>query len=438
MSGLGLNLLVKNTATTLGRQLVTGFIQLVTFVLIARVFGPEGNGKFTVALLLPMILITFLNLGIGSANIYHIASGKISLSTALRVSIKYWLVLSAIGTAVGAISICLDVIKFLPGVDVNLFWWALAVFPVTLCQSYLTSLFVGLQRFREFNLVSLVQPLVTLIVIAAIVLVGIREVEYLIGAYIIGLAVAIMLSVYYLNSIKGLNKDKQDDYSYSSCAFNYGHKSNLSNILAYVNYKADMFLVNYLIGTSSAGIYVVAVQLVERLWLLSHSVSIILLPRLSQLNSDEEKRKQITPIICRWVVALTLLGGVLLGAISSPLIDLFFGDAYLDAVMPLLLLLPGILAGSGSRILSNDIAARGRPEINMYIAWLVVTVNIAGNILLIPQFGLPGAAAATSAAYLLNLFLKLLIYSRFTGNRWSDSLFIKIADVRMMLLRIRK
>jgi len=438
MSDLGLKALVKNTATTLGRQLIAGIIQLVTAVIIARVFGPEGNGQFTVALLFPMVLITFLNLGIGSANVYHIGSGKVSLSTALRTSIRLWLILGVTGTVIGALSIYFGAVRLFPGVDVSLLWWSLAVFPVTLGQNYLISMFQGLQLFREFNYVLLVQPVVTLMLVVVITVTGIADVGYLIVAYLVGLVMAILVSIYFLAYFENADNVIPDNADYFSSAINYGYKSNLSNILAYVNYKADIFLVNFLIGTSAAGIYIIAVQLVERLWMLSQSVSIILLPRLSQLNSDETKRRQITPIICRWVIALTLLGSIVLGVLSSPLIGLLFGEAYLEAVEPLLFLLPGILAGSGTKILANDIAARGRPELNMYTAWIVVIVNIAGNMILIPPYGLAGAAAATSIAYVLNLLLKMLIYSYFTGNKWGDSLFIKYGDVRLMLMKISK
>jgi O-antigen/teichoic acid export membrane protein len=438
MMALGLNALVGNAATTLGRQLLAGIVQLTTAVIIARVYGPEGNGQFTVALLFPMVLITFLNLGIGSANIYHIGSGKVGLSTALRTSARLWLVLGATGTVIGAVSIHFGAAELLPGVDVNLLWWSLGVFPVTLAQSYLISILQGLQRFRQFNIVLLVQPVVTLMLVAVITVADISGIEYVVATYITGLVAAIVVSMYYLASCKITGDEKSDEAGYFSSAISYGYKSNLSNILAYVNYKADIFLVNLLVGTSAAGIYIIAVQLAERLWMLSQSVSIILFPRLSQLDSDEEKRREITPIICRWVITLTFVGGVLLGVISFPLISILFGDAYLEAVEPLLFLLPGILAGSGTRILANDIAARGRPELNMYTAWVVVIINISGNIILIPSYGLAGAATATSIAYIVNLYLKLLIYGHFTGNRWRDSLFIKIGDVHSILAQINR
>lgn len=68
--------------------------------------------------------------------------------------------------------------------------------------------------------------------------------------------------------------------------------------------------------------------------------------------------------------------------------------------------LPGVFAGAGARVRSNCIAAAGKPEWNMYVAVLVVTTNVVLNVMLIPAFGIVGAAWATSGAYVANAFVK--------------------------------
>ena len=69
-------------------------------------------------------------------------------------------------------------------------------------------------------------------------------------------------------------------------------------------------------------------------------------------------------------------------------------------------LLPGIIAAAGGRIYSNCIAAAGKPEWNMYLSLLVVSLNIIFNIVLIPEYGLFGAAWATSAVYCFSALIK--------------------------------
>jgi len=90
--------------------------------------------------------------------------------------------------------------------------------------------------------------------------------------------------------------------------------------------------------------------------------------------------------------------------------------------------LPGIVLGALSRILSNDIAGRGRPEINMYIALITVAVNIIANIVLIPRMGINGAALATTLSYSFNTVLKIIAYSMVSGLKWYKIFFISNTD----------
>jgi O-antigen/teichoic acid export membrane protein len=297
-------------------------------------------------------------------------------------------------------------------------WMALLTFPVALLQGYLISILQGLQDFRRYNGALLVQPAATFVLSATFLLLG-CGVLAVVTAFFIGNVMALIVT--YLLLRPALSKSKGPGASasnYGVVSIKYGYKAHLSNILAFINYKADILLVNMLISPAAAGIYVIAVQLTERLWMLSQAVSTVILPRLSELHSEENVRKELTPIAGRWVLLLTSLGGVVLGVAAYPLIKLLFGDAYIGAINPLLALLPGIILASLSRILANDIAARGRPELNMYTAIIVVMVNVIGNVLLIPRLGIIGAAIATTIAYTLNMFLRIFMYSALSGNAW--------------------
>ena len=98
--GLGLKKLTGNIAATLARQLGAGVLQLLTLALIARVFGPQGNGAYAVALLLPTTLASLLNLGIGSANIYYLGAARVGAAAALRTTFKLHAVIALLGLAV--------------------------------------------------------------------------------------------------------------------------------------------------------------------------------------------------------------------------------------------------------------------------------------------------------------------------------------------------
>ena len=439
MKGLGLRKLFGNATTSFSRQLLSGLLQLIIIAIIARVYGPEGNGLYAIALLLPSMLATFLNLGVSPANVYFISAGKVVVSTAWHTTLKLFLVLSIFGLSIGTSILWWHAEQWLPGVPKTLLWLSLAIFPASLLLGFVSSIFQGLQEFRIFNLVLLTQPSITLLTIGFVLTSGNADIHWLPAAYLIGTITTLLFSLYLLRPFlikEAVNTEIKNNYG--PIVLKYGYKAHLSNILVFINYKADIFLVNFFAGPASAGIYIIAVQLAERLWMLSQAVSTVLLPRLSQLSNKESKRKQITPLISRWVILATSLGSFALAGAAYPIIKLIFGADYLAALTPLFILLPGIVASSGARILANDLAARGRPELNMYTSWVAVIVNLAGNVLLIPEHGLAGAAFATSLCYSTILVLRVIMYSRYTGVAWHQTIFIQISDINSLKLHLAK
>lgn len=433
MKGLGLKKLAGNVAATLARQLGAGLLQFATLALIARVYGAAGNGAYTVALLLPTMLASLLNLGVGPANVYYLGSRRVSSRVAWRSTLKLYGVIIIIGLSIGAGILLLYAQEWFPGVPELLLWFALSIFPVALLLSFVSSIFQGMQQFKQFNVVMLLQPLLTLLGIIVLIVAGVESIGWLLAAYLGGSVATVAVALKVLWPLLNDSGDEQlQSATYFKTAIGYGYKAHLSNILAFINYKSDIFLVNLLIGPAGAGVYVIAVQISERLWLLSQAVSTVLLPRLSELSTEEDKRKILTPLITRWVLFITFLGALALAAIIYPIIKLVFGVKFVGAVLPLLFLLPGIVVGAASRVLANDIAARGRPELNMYTSVIVVAVNIVGNLLLIPRYGITGAAIATSIAYTANFCMRLAMHHHFTGVPVMSNLLLGKPDLEYL------
>lgn len=416
--GLGLHSLLLNSGSTFVRQLVAVGLGIGLTVFLARALGPEGNGTYSMAVLLPMLLSSFLNLGLGPANVYYLGRGNVPPGIVLRANIRVWLTLSLLGLVITVPVILLAGEMLFPRVPPVLLWLSTAVFPLLLLQSYLLTLLQGMQDFQRFNAVSLVAPVTTLIFAVITVWLLHLGVFGAVLAFGSGQISGVIAALYALRLYRDRDAENENPGSYVKMGLRYGWKAYLSNVLTFVNYRADLFLVNFFLTPAAAGIYVVAVKIAERLWLLSQAVSTVILPRLSELHGDEKNRRRLTPLVGKVVLLLTALGAIFVALIISPLVHLVFGSAYMKAAGALLWLLPGIVLGSLSRVLSNDIAARGRPELNMYTALMVVAVNVTLNVALIPGMGINGAAIATTLAYSVDAVAKLFIYAGVSGNAW--------------------
>lgn len=432
-----LRVLLKNFAGTLSRQILTALVQLTTVAIIARQFGPAGSGIYTVSLLLPMLLVTALNIGAYSANVYYLGSSRFSARVVMAASLKLSAVLGVIGMGAGASVIWLKADEFFPNIDHAVLWISLLVFPASLLQGFISSIFQGLQRFKDFNVTILAQPVATLVIVAVLIIFGVKNLTCLVFANLIGVAFALGYAFWLLKK-RPLKSDRDEKHDYLRNALNYGYKAHICNVIAFIHNRADIFLVNMLISPAAAGIYSIAVLLCEKLWMLANALTIVLLPRLSELAGDEDTRVQLTTLTSRIVFGASIVGSLMFALIAYPLIRILFGEEYAGSYIPFLAMLPGVLACSCSRIIGNDIAARGRPELNMYMGLLALAANLAANFAFIPRFGVLGAALAATIGYVFDLVMKLIVYKAITNASFTSIVLTRISDLQMLLGVLRK
>ncbi len=117
-----------------------------------------------------------------------------------------------------------------------------------------------------------------------------------------------------------------------------------------------------------------------------------------------------------------------------------FSSAYRASVGPLLLLIPGVVLFGSGKVLSADLAGRGRPGVTTAASVLGLIIMVALDLLLIPTRGVSGAAAASSLAYAIVFAFQVLVFTRLTGEKVRSTVIPErsdIAFVRRGLARLR-
>jgi O-antigen/teichoic acid export membrane protein len=190
------------------------------------------------------------------------------------------------------------------------------------------------------------------------------------------------------------------NWPYVRALASYGVRVHPANLLAFLGYRLDVFLVDAYKGAAAVGLYGVGVVIAEGLWMPSQAVSTALFPTIAAEQS-ESARRSLTPLVARSTLWLTTILGVIVFLVAGPVVDLLYSSRFSASTAVVRVLVPGIVLFSASRVLNNDLAARGRPLVNSVIAAASVVCNIALNVLLIPRYGIDGAAWASTASYSL-------------------------------------
>lgn len=416
----------QSTAITFVSGILTLLIGLGTSVILARILGPEGRGIYALAVLLPSLIVTFGNLGIGPASVYYVARGDFRRQQILGNNTLLSIGIGGIGVFGGLILILFFREDIFPGVAAGYLFLALVLVPVELFFTYINYVLLGAQRIKEFNSIQIIQSALFL---GAVVfaLIGLRTgvSGVLLAGLLTGLGVDTLVFRWAKRVTGGI--DLKPDSSYIKRAIIYGVQAHIANILGFLNYRVDIFLINWFQGPAAVGLYAVGVGLVEKLWMISQAASTVLFPRVAA-ETEEERQKELTPLVARTVLWTTALGALVLVLLSRWIILYLYSEAFLPAVHALQALLVGIVTLSTGRVLANDISGRGRPGLNIYIGIMAVSTNIVLNLLWIPPFGIVGAAWASTVSYTISFLSALFFYCHLSGNHWTHVVFPQLGD----------
>jgi O-antigen/teichoic acid export membrane protein len=169
-----------------------------------------------------------------------------------------------------------------------------------------------------------------------------------------------------------------------------------------------MFIVNYFLGPGDVGIYSISVGLAELLWHFPNAVSFIIFPKAA--STKPEVMNIFTPRVFRITLGFTALGAVGLVLLGKPVISFIYSSTFLPAYVPMVALLPGVVLLGGAKVLTNEIAGRGYPHYNSINAGLALILTVILDLILIPRYGVLGAALASSISYAVIFFLAIGFY----------------------------
>jgi O-antigen/teichoic acid export membrane protein len=119
---------------------------------------------------------------------------------------------------------------------------------------------------------------------------------------------------------------------------------------------------------------------------------------------------RFTPRVFWNILAITIIGAIVLALFGNLVIRIVFSSAFLDAYIPLLVLLPGVVLLGAGKVLTHDMAGRGYPQYNSITAGVSLVVTVILDFALIPKMGVAGAAIASTISYALSFFVTLGFY----------------------------
>lgn len=194
----------------------------------------------------------------------------------------------------------------------------------------------------------------------------------------------------------------------------FGVVAALAATVSYLNYRADLFVVEYFEGREGVGVYGNAVYVAEALWNLSGALALAAYARMG--SAEREAAALLTARVMRHTLLILGLVSAALFVVAGAIVDLVFPVEFAGMVTPIRILLPGTLifglAASFSGYFTYQL---GRPWASVVVASTALVVDIALAIALVPAMGIDGAALATTISYVCAIGLALAWFARSSG-----------------------
>ncbi|MFC4025137.1 flippase [Oceanobacillus longus] len=418
--------------TSIGTKVFVLFGSFIISIITARFLGPEGKGIVTAIFVIPNLLVSIADLGIRQATAYYVGK-KIYNPTKVYSSILLMWVATSIT------SILIAVIYYLTGPSEQYGWLLLtipiATIPFMLLNKYIEGLFSGLQQVNAINIKNLIGFFVNLITICILVV--------FLGLGIYGASIATMLTalITMLFSVIIIKRFVIIEFKYEKgIAKSLVSKGIIYAIALFVlnlNYKIDIIFLERLTTPTDVGIYSIGVSLSELIWQIPAAMGMVLFSKSANSKLENEAVNRSTKLLrISWIPVITL--SLCFWFLAPHIIEMLYGNDFIQSVSVIRLLLPGVIAMVVFKILNADLAGRGYPLFALRVYLFALVINMILNFTLIPNFGIEGAAVASTISYTIGALLFSLEYTKQSNIKYSDLFIMKNSDIKLIMSSLYK
>ncbi len=389
---------IANSFFGVSTRAMSGFSRAGVLLLIAGKYGPTLFGKLALAISMMEIFRAFSEFGLDTVAIRRFAKENASERTALLAQI----VTSKIVAATVCYLLSLAIMVILAGKSLTLLLSAIAslsLFSANLVGAFSSYYQSQLKMSEAFPATLLAFGIYLLASIALIF----SHVSLAVVICLLPACELINAGLLY----RKLSHVPRFDFDFSKTISLFRESLPLgimaAMVLLYV--RLDNIFVFKFIGSAALGIYAAGFRMVEPALMVPHAFSISLFTILSSHNHASLARKHLARAVLQsmWpaYVFIGCAGGVLIFYGESILRH--FGSSYLTAY-PVLRILSVVLVFRTLNItLTSIINSRGQYSALAKITASNLVVNLVLAILLIPRFGIEGAAWAAFGTELWNL-----------------------------------
>ncbi len=390
--------MLKKIISTYQANLIIAALSFFTVWLTSKYLGTAGRGEISL-FLLNLSIVQIVSSVVGRGALVYLYN-RHNLSNILALTV-IWAVLSSI--------IVSSVLFLFNMVDNNMLF-------TTIVLSLLSGLFfnnygilLGSNRFFAYNLIRVVQTMLTILVFITLFYINKFTIfgHYIIAMYV-SFSIAVLISFIVVLKNEKLTKPEKLKVTLFDF-FKFGGLSQLSNIIQLGNYRATMYMLSKYVGISATGIFSLALTLTEAAWMFKDSIVTSHHSQVASQQNPLHAAKNNNKLMLLSGLGTFLIMVVALLLPLSIYIKIF-GKDFEGVKQILVLLSPGIVALAVGSVISHYYSGTGKLIYCTVTSFAGLIVVLVFGFVLIPKYGVNGAAVANSLSYIITTVFLLVIY----------------------------
>ena len=424
-------------------------------VIIARDFGPETYGLFSLAIMILTWVVSLFSFGLydGTLRFVSFYRGKKKTNN-VKYIFKFSFVVLFFSSIISAI-----LLYFLSDfISINIFHNTLLIpflkiLSLSLPFFSLAYLFLAfLQAYEKIKIHSFISDIlfnfINLMSLIVLIFVGIKT-NSIIFSYFIGLVVIFLISFLFCRKkipeifarlklkTNSRKKVRKEVFSYSLPLIFLGI---INGLLPNV----DSFIIGYFKGASDVGIYNAAILISGFIFFVPSLFMRLFFPLITREFSRKnlDVIKELSKQVQKWIFIVNLPFFVLMMIFPGAFINLLFGAPYMAAETPLKFLAIASFLNSLSVIFYNLICMMGKSKL-ILIDMIIYSISaLTLNLIFVPKYGISGAAFAIMITTILIDLIFFFQAKHYTSiipfRRKMVSILLSIIPPTLLLLYIKQ
>ena len=419
---------IKDSFFTIGTRFLLVIVGLFSSIVLARLLGPIGRGQWAQLLLPVTLMFRVLVFGLPTAQIYCANKLNFNKKQVFSNVLSLIAIFSIISIPIYLFGIRYLYEMFFSSTEYRLIKLACILVPVEIALLVLSNTFLINRGINSFILLQLLRPVVFIILLLTAIFLIEIDVHMILTIYMISLFIIFLVMIYMLLKAK-YSFSLSLNFKVVKSLLRYGLKDHLGQIFIILNERIDLWIISYFLNISQVGIYSIAL-VATRLIQIPDAIGMNLFPVMT--IEEQDRGGVLSQKVLRVSIAISVIMILPLFLVAKPVINFLYGNEFLTAVIPFVILLPLTFTNSVGKVCRAYLSGNGLPQIASFASGVSLVVSIFFGIVFIKRWGIVGAALTATTSSTIYAGIMFIWFIKVSNHSVLSSLIVKPEDLRQL------